>query len=51
MDRWYPVRELWEILPWNKESPSCQVKVVLDEEIRIMKDTYGSIFIYIRTSS
>ena len=52
MDRWYPVRELWETLPWNKESPSCQVKVVfLDEEIRIMKDTYGSIFIYVRTSS
>ena len=49
MDRWYPVKEVWEKLPWNKESPSCEVSVIyLDEEIRIMKDIYGSIFIYIR---
>ena len=49
MDRWYPVKEVWEKLPWNKESPSCEVFVIyLDDEIRIMKDIYGSIFIYIR---
>ena len=49
MDRWYPVKEVWEKLPWNKEIPSCEVSVIyLDEEIRIMKDLYGSIFIYVR---
>ena len=49
MDRWYPVREVWEKLPWNKETPSCEVSVIyLDEDLRIMKDIYGSIFIYIR---
>ncbi len=51
MDRWYQVKEVWEKLPWNKESPSCEVFVIyLDDEIRIMKDIYGSIFIYIRPS-
>mgnify|MGYP007000111300 len=36
-------------LPWNKESPSCEVIVIyLDKDLRIMKDIYGSIFIYIR---
>ena len=49
MDRWYPVKEVWEKLPWNKESPSCEVSVIyLDEDLRIMRDIYGSIFIYIR---
>ena len=49
MDKWYPVREVWEKLPWNKEIPSCEISVIyLDREIRIMKDIYGSIFIYIR---
>jgi len=49
MDRWYPVREVWEKLPWNKESPSCNVSVIyLDKEFRVMKDIYGSTFIYIR---
>ena len=49
MDRWYPVREVWEKLPWNKEHPSCDVSVIyLDKDLRIMKDIYGSIFIYIR---
>ena len=51
MDRWYPVKEVWEKLPWNKESPSCEVHIIyLDDEIRIMQDIYGSIFIYIRPS-
>ena len=49
MDRWYPVKEVWNKLPWNKESPNCQISVkYLDEEIRIMEDMYGSIFIYVR---
>ena len=49
MDRWYPVKEVWNKLPWNKESPNCQVSIVyLDDEMRIMQDMYGSIFIYIR---
>ena len=49
MEKWYPVKEVWEKLPWNKEIPSCEVSVVyLDGEIRIMKDIYGSVFIYIR---
>ena len=39
MDRWYPVKEVWEKLPWNKEIPSCELSIIfLDEEIRIMKD-------------
>ena len=49
MDRWYPVKEVWIKLPWNKESPSCEVSVIyLDKDIRIMKDIYGSIFVYVR---
>ena len=49
MDRWYPVKEVWGKLPWNKDHPSCDVKVIyLDEELRIMKDKYESIFIYVR---
>ncbi len=51
MDRWYPVKEVWNKLPWNKESPNCQLSIIyLDEEMRIMQDMYGSIFIYIRPS-
>ena len=51
MDRWYPVKEVWNKLAWNKESPNCQVSIIyLDEEMRIMQDMYGSIFIYIRPS-
>ena len=50
MDRWYPVREVWGKLPWNQEDPSCDLSVIyLDKEMRIMKDMYGSIFIYIRS--
>ncbi len=49
MDRWYPVKEVWDKLPWNKESPSCEVKIIfVDKELRITKDIYGSIFIYSR---
>jgi len=49
MDRWYPVKEVWDKLPWNKEIPSCELSVIyVDEELRIIKDLYGSIFIYVR---
>ena len=49
MDRWFPVKEVWEKLPWNKEIPSCEVSVIyLDDEVRVMKDIYGSTFVYIR---
>ena len=49
MEKWYPVNEVWKKLPWNKESPSCEVSVTyLDDEIRVMKDIYGSAFVYIR---
>ena len=52
MDRWYPVKEVWDKLPWNKEIPSCEVSVIyLDEEVRVMKDIYGSTFVYIRPST
>ena len=52
MERWYPVKEVWGKLPWNKEIPSCEVSVIyLDEEIRIMKDLYGSIFVYVRPTT
>ena len=51
MDRWYPLKEVWNKLPWNKESPNCQISIIyLDEEMRIMQDMHGSIFIYIRPS-
>ena len=49
MDRWYPVKEVCEKFPCNKESPSCEVSIIyLDDELRVMKDIYGSIFIYVR---
>ena len=49
MERWYPVKEVWKKLPWNKESPSCEVSIIyLDDELRVMKDIYGSTFVYIR---
>ena len=51
MDRWYPVKEVWNKLPWNKESPNCQVSVIfIDEEMRIVKDKFGSVFVYIRST-
>ena len=49
MERWYPVKEVWGKLPWNKQSPSCELSVIyLDDEVRVMKDIYGSTFVYIR---
>ena len=28
MDRWYPVKGVWNKLPWNKESPNCQISII-----------------------
>ena len=51
MDRWYPVKKVWKLLPWNKKSPDCQITVVyVDDSLRIMRDMYGALFIYIRPS-
>ena len=49
MNRWYPVKKVWETLPWNKTEPNCEIEIIyLDEDMRIMKDNYDSIFIYIK---
>ncbi len=49
MNKWYPVKDIWIKLPWNKVTPNCEVSIIfIDEDLRIMSDTYGSIFIYIR---
>lgn len=49
MNKWYPVKEVWKKLPWNKVNPNCEVSIIfVDEDLRIMNDIYGSIFIYIR---
>ena len=51
MERWYPVKTVWKFLPWNKENPSCEISVIyVDEDMRIIKDMYGALFIYIRPS-
>ena len=49
MNKWYPVKEVWRKLPWNKVNPNCEVSIIfIDEDLRIMNDIYGSIFIYIK---
>ena len=49
MNKWYPVKDVWRKLPWNKANPKCEVSIIfIDEDLRIMNDIYGSIFIYIR---
>ena len=51
MDKWYPVKDVWKKLPWNKDNPNCEVSIIfIDEDLRIMNDIYGSIFIYIRSN-
>ena len=51
MERWYPVNTVWKLLPWNKENPNCEINVIyVDEELRIIKDMYGALFVYIRPS-
>ena len=52
MDRWFQVREIWNKLPWNKKEPYCKLTIIfIDEDLRIMRDIYGAIFIYIRESN
>ena len=49
MEKWYPVKTIWEKLPWNMNEPSLEVSIkYLDEDMRIIEDMYGSIFIYVR---
>ena len=49
MDRWYQVKTIWEKLPWNTNQPSLEIFIkYLDEDMRIMEDMYGSIFVYMR---
>ena len=49
MERWYPVKNIWEKLPWNTNEPSLEVFIkYLDEDMRIIEDIYGSIFVYVR---
>ena len=51
MERWYPVNTVWKLLPWNKENPNCEINVIyIDKELRIIKDMYGALFVYIRPS-
>jgi len=49
MEKWYPVKTIWEKLPWNVNKPSLEIFIkYLDEDMRIMEDIYGSIFIYVK---
>ena len=49
MEKWYPVKNIWEKLPWNSNEPSLEVFIkYLDEDMRIVEDIYGSIFVYVR---
>tara|TARA_Y100000589_G_scaffold110919_1_gene105447 strand:- start:963 stop:1706 length:744 start_codon:yes stop_codon:yes gene_type:complete len=49
MNKWYPVNYIWKKLPWNKANPNCEISIIfIDEDLRIMNDIYGSIFIYVR---
>ena len=49
MDKWYPVNSVWNKLPWNKDEPDCEVSIIyVDKDIRITKNMYGEISIYIR---
>jgi len=51
MNKWYPVKDIWRKLPWNKVNPNCEVSIIfIDEDLRIMNDINGSIFIYTRPS-
>ncbi len=51
MDRWYPVNAVWKLLPWNKENPDCEITLIyVDQDLRIIRDMHGAIFIYIRPS-
>ena len=48
-DKWVPVNAVWQLLPWNKEKPLCSVRLVyVDDDMRIMEDMTGGVFIYMR---
>ncbi len=49
MDKWYPVNSVWNKLPWNKDEPYCEVSIIyVDKDLRITKNMYGEISIYMR---
>eukprot|EP00959_Pyramimonas_sp_CCMP1952_P403445 8453691-Pyramimonas_sp.AAC.1 len=50
MNRWAPVNQVWKILPWNwGGAPKCSVTVqYVDDDMRIMEDKYGQLFVYVR---
>jgi len=54
MDRWYPVNQVWRLLPWNGgpfegRAPTASVSTLyVDEQMRISRDGAGAIFIYTR---
>ena len=51
MERWYPVKTVWRLLPWNIENPNCEITVIyVDEDLRIIRDMHGELFVYIRPS-
>ena len=51
MERWYPVKTVWKLLPWNKENPNCEISVIyVDKDLRIIRDMHGALFVYIRPS-
>ena len=52
MERWYPVKRVWNLLPWNNENPNCEITIIyVDEDIRIIRDMHDALFIYIRPST
>ena len=50
LDRDYPVRTVWKLLPWNKgREPAASTYVrYLDEDFRVMADRDGEYFVYCR---
>ena len=50
MDKEVPVNSVWKMLPWNGgRSPTCSVEVkYLDDEMRIVADRDGELFVYMR---
>jgi len=50
LDRDYPVKFVWKLLPWNRgRDPTASTYVrYLDEDFRIMADKDGEIFVYCR---
>jgi len=49
MNRKYPVRSVWQFLPWNKGPPKASSFVTYcDGSMRVMKDSAGEFFVYVR---